>query len=135
MNHARLRTAAAVTAATLSLSIAPLIVESAWASSGGSATTSSNKRSNAHITWSRTEGAGSGANSEEDTDSAGEARLTSNSKKAKNSTSSQKVHTKNTQAFQKVVLEELKNIPEGISAQDLTARLVAAFGGSSDSRV
>jgi hypothetical protein len=136
VNRARLRTTAAVTATALSLSITPLIVESAWASSGGStAASSSSKRSSTHITQSGTGDAGNGTNSsDEDAVSAGESR-SSNSKRPKSSSSGQTVHAKNTQAFQKVALGELKGHPGGLSALELASKLVSSgslkkFGGS-----
>jgi hypothetical protein len=125
VDRARLRTTTAVTAAALSLSIAPLIVESAWASSGGSTAASSSKRPNAHITRSGTGDAGNGTSSDEDTDSAGEPRPTL--KRTKSNSSGQKMHTNNTQEFQKVVLEELKKHEGvGLSAKDLTSTFTSS---------
>jgi hypothetical protein len=127
VNRARLRTTTAVTAAALSLSITPLIVESAWASSGGSTAASSSKRSSTHITRSGTGGTGNGTSSDEDADSAGEPRPSTNPKRTKSSSSGQKMHTKNTQKFQKVVLEELKKYANvGLSAKDLNSTFTSS---------
>jgi hypothetical protein len=135
VNRARLRTTTAVTAAALSLSITPLIVESAWASSGGSTAASSSKRSSTHITRSGTRGAGNGTSSDEDADSAGEPRPSTNPKRTKSRSPGQKMHTKNTQKFQTVVLGELKEHSNGLSVPELRSKLVSSgslkkFGGS-----
>jgi hypothetical protein len=125
VDRARLRITAAVTAAALSLSITPLIMESAWASSGGSSSkASSSKRSGSHIAPGAEESV-SGTSSDEEESSA---NTRSNPKKAKINASSQNTRTKNknTQEFQERVLKELKERSTGLSEKELTNILLDA---------